>query len=114
MKICFYNKSIEDLFENDKKLQKKYGINVAENIRKIDDILENAETIRELNDPAFVKYRFHELKGDRKYQWAFVIVHTSGLRIIVFLLDLDKKIIRDISKEKCVYVQIKEIGDYHD
>lgn len=114
MKICFCNKKIESLFENDNKLQRKYGIRIAENIRKIDDVLENIENIKELNEPFFLKYNFHELKGERKYQWAFEIVHSSGFRLVVYLLDSEKKIIKDISRENCIYVQIKEIEDYHD
>ena len=113
MKLCFCNKKIQGIYENYTSLKVKYGQEFADGLSRLNQFLESIEGIDELYDPVGRKYKFHKLKADRNNQWSFVVIRSSRFRLIVYLLDKERHVITDIFKEKCEYIKIKEIGDYH-
>lgn len=67
MNISFQNKKLEKLLENPSKLKKELGPLRAKLFLKRLGTLADAET---LEDVRYVPGNFHELKADRKGQWA--------------------------------------------
>lgn len=113
MKISFYSQRIDKLYHDDKQLVKKYGFECAERLINIAQVVNGISNYKELMSPPFMKYNFHELKGDMQYQWSIRLSKSSGVRLVVFLLDEDDEVIKDISRQDCVCICVKEIRNYH-
>ncbi|MEX0686493.1 MAG: type II toxin-antitoxin system RelE/ParE family toxin [Balneolales bacterium] len=67
MRITFNNKDLKKLAENDRHRQKKLGKVMADKLKVRLDAIRFAETLEELRH---VPGKFHELRENRKGQWA--------------------------------------------
>ena len=67
MNISFSDKTLKKVVNDDRKLIQKYGPKRANLIRRRLDSLKAAETLEDVKD---VPGHFHELKENRKGQWA--------------------------------------------
>lgn len=67
MNISFSDKTLKKVVNDDRKLIQKYGTKRANLIRRRLDSLKAAETLEDVKD---VPGHFHELKENRKGQWA--------------------------------------------
>lgn len=74
MQVLFTTKKLKKLIEQNP--EKEYGQQCARQLRKRLLQLEAAETLEELR---YQSGRFHELKGDRKGQWACDLAHPYRL-----------------------------------
>ena len=67
MKITFTHKKLENLVNNDRKMLKEFGRNRAQKLSLRLTQLLDAES---LEDVKFLPGNYHELKNERKGQWA--------------------------------------------
>lgn len=110
MNISFGNKKLEKLANDFRKCQKEFGpIRAKLYNKRLSDLL-NAQT---LEDVRYLPGHYHELKEDRKGQWACDLDQPYRL---VFEPQ-EKPIPTDISG-KYIWLEIKaveiiEIADYH-
>lgn len=110
MDISFSDSTLKKVVNDDSKLTQKYGAKRATLIRRRLDSLKAAET---LEDVRHLPGRFHELKENRKGQWACDLDHPYRL---IFVPHEDP--IPTDEDGKYIWIEIKgvdvtEITDYH-
>jgi len=110
MKISFSEKTLKKVVNNDRKLFAKYGQKRAKIIKKRLDAIAAAENLEELRN---VPGNFHELKEDRKGQWACNLDQPYRLIFVPH----EEPIPTD-EHGKYIWIEIKgvdvtEIVDYH-
>jgi len=110
MNITFSEKTLKKVVNDDRKLVQKFGKRRADLIkRRLDDIAA-AETLEELRH---VPGRYHELKSNRKGEWACDLDHPYRL---IFVPHEDP--IPTDEDGKYIWIEIRgvdvtEITDYH-
>lgn len=110
MIITFGNRKLNKYANDDRLAVKNLGKRVAEIYKRRLDDLEAAES---LEDVRYLPGRFHELKENRKGQWACDLVHPYRL----IFTPLENPIPTD-KDGKYIWVEINgveivEIEDYH-
>ncbi len=80
MHITFRNRSLEKLANSAKELTRKFGSQVAKKITMRLRTLDATDCLANVNHEP--PERRHELKGQRKGQFAVVTTKTSGVRVI--------------------------------
>lgn len=83
--IHYRDKTVKKVCTDIKKAQKIYNKIVAEKLHSLINLLENAETLHDIN--AMQIYNLHPLHGDRKGQYALDIGRRLGYRLIIIPLD---------------------------
>ena len=109
--INFKSKKLQKTFNSEKKLQKKYGKNMATAIKKRMMVLRAAPTLDDV--PHRSPERRHELKGKRKGAFAVDLVHPYRL---VFKPAHDPVPTKDdggIDLKSVTAITILEVEDYH-
>ena len=104
MEVLFSDKKLQKICSDVKLLQREYG----QNARKIQRRLFDLSQISPLPPP-----RRHQLKGDRKGQYAVDVKHPFR---IVFVPANDPVPLKEdggVDLEKVTIVEIVWIGDYH-
>ena len=110
MDLSFKNKKLQKLAGDERKCIKEMGVQRARlYLRRIDDLY-NAQT---LEDVRYLPGNYHELKGDRKGEWACDL--DQPYRLI--FQPLEEPIPTD-TDGKYIWVEIKgveiiEIANYH-
>lgn len=110
MIISFQNKKLEKLLDNHSKLTREFGPLRSKLFLKRLVALVDAET---LEDVRYEPGNFHELKGDRKGQWACDLDHPYRL-----IFEPHEDPIPTDDSGKYVWLEIKgveiiEITNYH-
>jgi len=112
MEITFKTNKLQKKCDSDSALVKAYGQECARKItRRLDDLLDMT-CLEEMRPP--FPGRCHELKGDRKGQFALDVKHP--LRLIFKPANLDVKMKEEggLDWTSVTAVQIIEVEDYHD
>lgn len=81
MEIRYKNKRIRDICENEKKAIKKYNKIIAEKLIFSIEFLKNSKSLKDVAD--YNNFRLHELKYERKGQFAIDLGKTTGYRLII-------------------------------
>lgn len=110
MNITFDNNKLRKYAHDDRLAQQKLGQRRAELYKRRLDDLRDAET---LEDTMFLPGNYHELKGNRKGQWACDLDHPYRL---IFMPHEDPIPTNEDGQyiwAKIIGVEIIEIVDYH-
>ena len=105
MEIRYKNKRIRDICENEKKAIKKYNKIIA------DEFLKNSKSLKDVAD--YNNFRLHELKYERKGQFAIDLVKTTGYRLIIEPVTVNKEN-EIISYESINIVEIMEVSNHYE
>lgn len=110
MNITFSDRVLRKVVNDDRKLIRRFGQKRANLIKRRLDALAAAETLEDVRN---LPGRFHELKEDRKGEWACDLDHPYRL---IFIPHEDP--IPTNKDGKYIWVEIKgvdvtEITDYH-
>src|SRR5699024_6263716 len=110
MKITFKTKQLQKLANNYERCQKKMGQRRTDLLNKRLGDLNNANT---LEDVRYLPGKYHELKGDRKGEWACNLDHPYRL-----VFEPHENPIPTNKDGQYIWVKIKgveilEITDYH-
>ena len=97
MEIRYKNKRIRDICENEKKAIKKYK--------------KNSNSLKDVAD--YQNFRLHELKYERKGQFAIDLGKTTGYRLIIEPIT-DNKENETISYESINVVEIMEVSNHYE
>lgn len=89
MEIRYKNKRIRDICENEKKAIKKYNKIIAEKLIFSIEFLKNSNSLKDVAD--YQNFRLHELKYGRKGQFAIDLGKTTGYRLIIEPITVNKK-----------------------
>ena len=104
MNIIFKNKKLEKLANDYSHCQKEFGANGAKVFHKRLQALLYADTLEDIRN---MPGRFHELKHNRKGQWACDLEHPYRL-VFIPRNDSDSD-----NKTEIMSVEIQEIVNYH-
>ncbi len=111
MDITFKTNKMTKIFNSSKELIKKYGPDTAGKIKIRLDFLEATETLEKV--PVLPPHRRHELKGNRKGQFA---VDLTGNYRLIFIPDhspVPKKDDGGLDLEHITAIIILDVEDYH-
>lgn len=110
MDILFATPPLRELFHDKRELQRKYGIDAANKIRRRLDDLRAASCLQDIYR---LPGRAHELSNERKGQIAIMI--TGGLRLILEPANdpIPSKEDGGLDWTRITQVRILEIVDYH-
>jgi toxin HigB-1 len=110
MEIVFGSKKLKDLLNDSRKIQAKYGERSKKVMQRMHD-LAAAESLTEVFQlPAT---GCHELKGDRKWQFAVNVGHPYRLIFEPSLEPIPKKTDGGIDLTRVTAIRILDIIDYH-
>jgi toxin HigB-1 len=110
MVITFSDKTLKKVVNDDRKLIKAFGQKRANLIKRRLDDIQAAETLEDLRH---MPGRYHELKGDRKGQWACDLDQPYRL-----IFEPHEDPIPTDDDGKYIWIEIRgvditEITDYH-
>jgi toxin HigB-1 len=110
MKIAFASQKLQKIFNSEKELNKKYGALQAKKIMIRMKVLESSVNLEEVSPQK--PERRHQLKGERKDQFAVDLVHPFRL---VFKPDREPVLTPDggIDLKQVTGVIILNVEDYH-
>lgn len=111
MDITFRTRTLEKIFNSEKKLKIKYRDPMARTIMLRLSTLRNAQTLKEV--PTTRPARRHQLVGRRKRQYAVDLVHPYRL---IFRPDHEPLPYKDdggIDTSQVTAIVILEVVDYH-
>lgn len=114
MLISFRNSRLDKLINSQVELVKSFGQKVAKAIILRRDLLHAVNNLSQV--PHTPPEKLHELKGNRKGQFAVYTAPNSGVRV-VFKPDHDPVPTHPhggIDRKQVTDIVIWEIGDYHD
>ena len=111
MKIGFVTEKLQSIFNSEKKLIQKYGVIQTEKIKKRMKVLQFAASLAEV--PVQKPDRRHQLKGNRKEQFAVDLHHPYRL---IFKPEDDYPFLPDggINIKQVTGIIILGVEDYHD
>jgi len=92
MKIIYKNRTAERQFDPGCEAFWQYPKAVATKLKSMSTFIEAASSLSDLVH--FPPYHFHQLRGDRKREWALNVGHT-GYRVTLIPLDDQEKEIVD-------------------
>ncbi|PIM75753.1 hypothetical protein [Fusobacterium polymorphum] len=108
MEIRYKNKRIRDICENEKKAIKKYNKIIAEKLIFSIEFLKNSNSLKDVAD--YQNFRLHELKYERKGQFAIDLGKTTGYRLIIEPITVNEI----ISYESINIVEIMEVSNHYE
>ena len=111
MEISFRKRKLEKIFNDEQRLVREYGQQMADQIMDRMFLLYKVETLAEV--PTDKPFRCHQLAGDRKGEYAVDLRHPHRL---VFEPDHDPVPETDdggIDKEAVTDIIILDVIDYH-
>lgn len=111
MKILLDTKKLQKTFNSEKELVKTYGAILSEKIKKRMKVLESAANLAEV--PVRKPDRMHQLKGNRKGQFAVDIFQPYRL---IFKPEDELNLLPDggIDTKRVTGIIILGVEDYHD
>ena len=112
MEIRYKNKRIRDICENEKKAIKKYNKIIAEKLIFSIEFLKNSNSLKDVAD--YQNFRLHELKYERKGQFAIDLGKTTGYRLIIEPITVVNKEKGIISYESINVVEIMEVSNHYE
>ena len=113
MEIRYKNKRIRDICENEKKAIKKYNKIIAEKLIFSIEFLKNSKSLKDVADYNNFNFRLHELKYERKGQFAIDLGKTTGYRLIIEPVTVNKEN-EIISYESINIVEIMEVSNHYE
>ena len=111
MEIRYKDKKIRDICENEKKAIKRYNKIIAEKLIFSIEFLKNSNSLKDVAD--YRNFRFHELKYGRKGQFAIDLWKTTGYRLIIESITVNKEN-EIISYESINIVKIMEVSNHYE
>ena len=111
MEIRYKNKKIRDICENEKKAVKKYNKIIAEKLIFSIEFLKNSSSLKDVAD--YKNFRLHELKYERKGQFAIDLGKAIGYRLIIEPITVNEKN-EVISYESINIVEIMEVSNHYE
>ena len=111
MEIRYKDKKIRDICENEKKAIKKYNRVIAEKLIFSIEFLKNSKSLKDVAD--YNNFRLHELKYKRKGQFAIDLGKTTGYRLIIEPITINKEK-GIISYESINVVEIMEVSNHYE
>ena len=111
MEIRYKDKKIRDIFENEKKAIKRYNKIIAEKLIFSIEFLKNSNSLKDVAD--YRNFRFHELKYARKGQFAIDLGKTTGYRLIIEPITVNKEN-EIISYESINIIEIMEVSNHYE
>lgn len=111
MKVRYKDKKIREICENQKKAIKRYNKIIAEKLIFSIEFLKNSNSLKDVAD--YRNFRLHELKYNRKGQFAIDLGKTTGYRLIIEPITV-KKENETISYESVNIVKIMEVSNHYD
>lgn len=109
MEIFFKNKKMQKIF-NDEKLLRKHFNKIADKIMLWMEVLVSAENLEQV--PKLKPERCHELKGDRKGQFAVDL--TSNYRLVFEPIEKFYKLDGGLDLSRITAIKIISVEDYHE
>ncbi|WP_405358390.1 addiction module toxin RelE [Fusobacterium polymorphum] len=97
--------------ENEKKAIKKYNKIIAEKLIFSIEFLKNSKSLKDVAD--YNNFRLHELKYERKGQFAIDLGKTTGYRLIIEPITVNEKN-EVISYESINIVEIMEVSNHYE
>jgi len=113
MEIRYKNKRIRDICENEKKAIKKYNKIIAEKLIFSIEFLKNSKSLKDKDVADYNNFRLHELKYERKGQFAIDLGKTTGYRLIIEPVTVNKEN-EIISYESINIVEIMEVSNHYE
>ena len=110
MNITFADRKLEKLANNDRKMQKELGQLRAKLFRRRLSQLRDAAT---LEDVRYLPGRYHELKNDRKGQWACDLDQPCRLIFIPGAKPIPTDENGRYLWKEITDIQVVELTDYH-
>ena len=107
MKVNFKNNKLKKECENPAIAQKQYGINMKYKLTLRVNELRAAKDLSDIAKNARVN-GFHELKGDRKKEYAVTLVEPYRL-----VFTTDEESIKETTYINIKCIKIEEVVDYH-
>ena len=111
MEIRYKNKRIRDICENEKKAIKEYNKIIAEKLIFSIEFLKNSNSLKDVAD--YQNFRLHELKYGRKEQFAIDLGKTTGYRLIIEPITVNKEN-EIISYESINIIEIMEVSNHYE
>ena len=111
MEIRYKDKKIRDICENEKKAIKRYNKIIAEKLIFSIEFLKNSNSLKDVVD--YRNFRFHELKYSRKGQFAIDLGKTTGYRLIIEPITVNKEN-EIISYESINIIEIMEVSNHYE
>ena len=117
MKIKYSNKKVMEICSNEKQAIRTLGALVGKKLIMLMGVLNDASNLQYVMHIS--KYKLHQLKGDRKNQYALVIHNSSKYRLILYPLDNDGNIIEVMVNEderlvETVMIEIMEVSEHYE
>ncbi|MDE5780349.1 MAG: type II toxin-antitoxin system RelE/ParE family toxin [Lachnospiraceae bacterium] len=85
IEIQYKSSKLKNICHDFSKAKKEFGTIVAEKLHALINLLENAETLNDIN--AMQIYNLHHLLGKRKGEYALDLGRRLGYRLIITPLD---------------------------
>ena len=111
MEIRYKDKKIRDICENEKKAIKRYNKIIAEKLIFSIEFLKNSNSLKDVAD--YNNFRLHELKHKRKGQFAIDLGKTTGYRLIIEPVTVNKEN-EIISYESINIIEIMEVSNHYE
>lgn len=111
MEIRYKDKKIRDICENEKKAIKKYNKIIAEKLIFSIEFLKNSKSLKDVAD--YHNFRLHKLKYERKRQFAIDLWKTTGYRLIIEPITVNKEN-EIISYESINIIEIMEVSNHYE
>ncbi len=111
MDIMFSSNKLRRQLSESKVIDKAYGRDRAKRVRMVMNTLRAAPNLGVFAPPYSKPYRCHELKGNRKGQFALDLGHPFRLT----LCPMDGNDLEDgkLNWQTITVIQIKKVEDYH-
>jgi len=101
----------QEIYKNEKKAVKKYNKIIAEKLIFSIEFLKNSKSLKDVAD--YNNFRLHELKYERKGQFAIDLGKTTGYRLIIEPITVNEKN-EIISYESINIVEIMEVSNHYE
>ncbi|MCY7007596.1 addiction module toxin RelE [Fusobacterium simiae] len=111
MIIRYKDKKIQEICESERKAIKKFNKVIAEKLMFSIEFLKNSNSLKDVAD--YHNFRLHELKYDRKGQFAIDLGKTTGYRLIIEPITVNKEN-ETISYESINIVEIMEVSNHYE
>lgn len=117
MQINYKKEKIRKQCEDFKQAKKDFPIDIAKGIHKAINFIINSKNLDDIIH--FVPFRFHDLKGDRKGEYAIDIKGKArGYRMVILPQDNSGEYITDNDivfgdSKSITILEIKEVGNHY-
>lgn len=111
MEIRYKNKKVQEICEDEKKAIKKYNKIIAERLMFSIEFLKNSNSLKDVAD--YKNFRLHELKYNRKGQYAIDLGKTTGHRLVIEPITVNEEN-ETISYESVNIVEVVEVSNHYE